>query len=175
MILTSRRSPGIYRPRVDEAFPYVSPFVLVVQPHPWYLARLPVLFRQTGRITYRPARTSSPFDLRLDLDLDQTVSVEQAANTRDTLGGTVRAPWSVVASDIAACIQPLSGREIAAAHRADGTEISHRVYLAEWPEGQRLDTRHRIIFGTRYLRVVTARDIDELGQLITVDCVERPA
>ena len=97
-----------------------------------------------------------------------TVTIQRESITRGSMGAPVRT-WAARHTNVGCRVQPLSARE-AAALLKDGMRVSHRVYF---DTDYGIDERDRIVFNTRKLQVVGARNTDELDRLWAVDCEER--
>ncbi len=94
------------------------------------------------------------------------ITLQQATETRDSLGGTVQA-WATFAT-VWAAIEPLSGRELLQAQQVQA-EVTHRVRL-RYMNG--VTAELRVLFGTRYFNILSAVNVQERNREIVLTCKE---
>jgi SPP1 family predicted phage head-tail adaptor len=85
-------------------------------------------------------------------DLDRRLTLEQSVESADGAGGVTRAYAAV--TTLWAKVEPVSARNATVAD-APGATITHRITIRARSD---VTTRHRFAEGTRFYRVVTARD-----------------
>ena len=98
--------------------------------------------------------------------LRHLVTVQSRSATPDTYGEPAQT-WSNLHANQPASIEPLSGRELINA-QAVQSDVTHRLRM-RYVAG--VETKHRVIFGTRVFDIRAVRNIDErnieLGMLCT--------
>jgi SPP1 family predicted phage head-tail adaptor len=99
--------------------------------------------------------------------LRHLVTIEQRATTPDTYGEPAQT-WTTLQADQPASIEPLSGRELINA-QAVQSDVTHRVRM-RYVAG--IETKHRIVFGTRVLDIRAIRNVDERGIEWELLCTE---
>ncbi len=98
--------------------------------------------------------------------LRHRVQIQRATETRASDGGTVQT-WRAIGT-VWADVRPLTGREQELAGRT-ASVVSHRVEV-RYRDG--VDTRCRVVWGDRTFGVVAARNEDERGRALVMDCLE---
>lgn len=99
--------------------------------------------------------------------LRHLVTVDQRSATPDTYGEPAQT-WTPLYTNQPASIEPLSGRELINA-QAVQSDVTHRVRM-RYVSG--IETKHRIVFGTRVLDIRAIRNVDERGIEWEMLCTE---
>lgn len=99
--------------------------------------------------------------------LRHQVTIEQRSSTPDTFGEPANT-WSTLYADQPASIDPISARELIAAG-AIQSEATHRVRM-RYVAG--VQTKHRIVFGTRVFDIRAVRDVEERNVELELLCSE---
>lgn len=100
--------------------------------------------------------------------LRQRVTLQQVTRVPNQYGEMVET-WADVAT-LYAAVEPLRGREFFDAEQVQA-DISHRVRIRYYPG---VDSMMRFRFGTRYLYVNTAINVDERRREMHCMCREMP-
>lgn len=100
--------------------------------------------------------------------LRHQVTIQQATETRNTLGEAIRT-WSTVAT-VWASVEPLRGREFFDAEQVQ-SEISQRVRM-RYRSG--IKPTMRLLYGSRILQIQAVIDVDERHREIHLMCREMP-
>lgn len=99
-----------------------------------------------------------------------TITIERPANTL-TKGAITQSFAQVLR--VRARVQPLSSED-RIKHSREESQVTHKVYVSGTPDiraGDRIPIVRTA--GTRYLYIHGARDIDEAGVFLTLECEER--
>jgi SPP1 family predicted phage head-tail adaptor len=99
--------------------------------------------------------------------LRHLVTVQSRSTTPDTYGEPAQT-WSSLYADQPASIEPLSGRELLNA-QAIQSDVTHRLRM-RYVSG--VETKHRILFGSRVFDIRAVRNVDERGIELEILCTE---
>jgi head-tail adaptor len=99
--------------------------------------------------------------------LDQTVSIQRRTISRDANGAPVET-WAAHLSSIPARVQPQAGSE----SNLYGAERARRPVTVFVAGGQDILERDRVLWGTRYLDILSVKDPQSLGAILRLDCEE---
>lgn len=109
-------------------------------------------------------------------DLKDRVSLQKNDAVGVNPSGQPAQPQWVTYAERWAKVEPLSGKELWNAQQA-GADVSVRVTMR--PDGLvgptaevELDSKHRLLFGTRMLNIVYIRNVEERGERLEVYCTE---
>lgn len=95
------------------------------------------------------------------------VTVQARSTTPDTYGEPPQS-WSNLHANQPASVEPLSGRELINA-QAVQSDVTHRVRM-RYVSG--IETKHRIMFGSRVLDIRAVRNVDERNTELEMLCTE---
>lgn len=104
--------------------------------------------------------------------LNTVCTVRTLTVSRDAIGG-VSESYAERASNIPCRIRALSGNEVPALG-SDRSNSTHRVYMQPSQSLGTITDKDRIVSQAgRILDVVFVNDVDESGELLQIDCMER--
>lgn len=141
-------------------------------PPPWVISGAGVMAAPEGSGTFVDLRPTGPCggSLFLWMDLIQRIAVRRPTLGQDAVGGVTK-DWVVIRFDLPASIHPLSGTERRAIQQADGTTVTHRVYLDPC-DVVPLKSTDQLEYQGRIFEIVTPMVTAETGELYAVDCRE---
>ena len=99
--------------------------------------------------------------------LRHLVTIEQRSSTPDTYGEPAQT-WTTLHANQPASIEPLSGRELITA-QAVQSDVTHRLRM-RYVAG--VQTKHRILFGSRVFDIRAVRDVNERNIELEMLCTE---
>ena len=99
--------------------------------------------------------------------LRHTVTVQQRTELPDAYGEPAQT-WTTLHANQPASIEPLSGRELITA-QAVQSDVTHRVRM-RYVAG--VQTKHRILFGSRVFDIRAVRNVDERNIELEMLCTE---
>lgn len=99
--------------------------------------------------------------------LKQRATIRAQAETVDALGGVVRTPYAVVASDVPCLVRPQVNSLAGEGQGRAGSEQTLRIYFATDPQ---VTSASRIDVDGVYYRPIGSQDPNSLGRIFQVDC-----
>ncbi len=98
--------------------------------------------------------------------INRRVTIQAVTDTTDAGGGRAQT-WAMLAT-VWARVEPLSGDERARAEQV-AADLSHRVTVRYRDD---VTPRHRLLYGSRVLKILAVRDADEKHERLELLCAE---
>lgn len=100
--------------------------------------------------------------------LRHRITIRLPVRTRDSHGQPVEGTPTVVASNVPANVFTLSGVEFVDNEQTRGI-ATHRIFIRA---RSGITIEHEILWGDRVLGIVSVRDTENRGKLLSIDCRE---